>query len=193
MNSFGSDENGIKVVIKRGPEYPMSVERDVLETIHHHPCLRPLIDRTEDPSSLVLKYLDDNLLDVSGQKRLEGSDLKFVARSILEALAELHDKSFVHTGKNAYFKSLKLSHSYGCNCTDIKPDNIFVNYGKGSTRFSEVQLGDCGNASFFTPDADPFEQRYAIGAPIFRSPEAMLNLGWGPPTDIWSLGATVRS
>ena len=28
---------------------------------------------------------------------------------------------------------------------------------------------------------------------MFRSPEAMLNLVWGTATDIWSLGATVRS
>lgn len=27
---------------------------------------------------------------------------------------------------------------------------------------------------------------------MFRSPEAMLNLVWGPPTDIWPLGATIR-
>ena len=86
----------------------MFVERNVLETIHHHPCLRPLIDTTEDPSSLVLRYLDDNLLNVSGQKRLEGSDLKFVARSTLEALAELHDKGFVHTGNNAHLKGLRF-------------------------------------------------------------------------------------
>jgi hypothetical protein len=30
-----------------------------------------------------------------------------------------------------------------------------------------------------------------MGAAIFRSPEAMLNLRWGPSTDIWSFGATV--
>ena len=86
----------------------MFVERYVLETIHHHPCLRPLIDTTEDPSTLVLRYLDDNLLEVSGKKRLAASDLKFVARSTLEALAELHGKGFVHTGNNAYLKSLKI-------------------------------------------------------------------------------------
>ena len=86
----------------------MFVERNVLETIHNHPRLRPLIDTTEDPPSLVLRYLDDNLLDVSGQKRLEGSDLKFVARSTLEALAELHGKGFVHTGNNTYLKGHEI-------------------------------------------------------------------------------------
>lgn len=41
------------------------------------------------------------------------------------------------------------------------------------------------------PDADPKEHGHVIGAAIFRSPEAMLNLRWGTPTDIWSFGATV--
>lgn len=37
---------------------------------------------------------------------------------------------------------------------------------------------------------DSVVEEHIIGATIFRSPEAMLNLIWGPPTDIWSLGAT---
>ena len=95
-------------MIKRSHEYHLGIEREVLETIHDHPCLRPMIDKTEDPSSLVLRYLDDSLLEVSGKKRLEGSDLKFVARNTLEALAELHNKGFVHTGNNAYLKGIKI-------------------------------------------------------------------------------------
>ena len=73
---------------------------------------------------------------------------------------------------------------------DIKPNNILVNYGRTSARFSEVQLGDCGDTCMVDPNADPL-QGHVIGAAIFRSPEAMLNLRWGTPTDIWSFGATV--
>ena len=75
--------------------------------------------------------------------------------------------------------------------TDIKPDNILVNYGSDTARFSEVQLGDCGDACMVDPNADPLEG-HVIGAAIFRSPEAMLNLRWQAPTDTWSFGATVR-
>lgn len=77
--------------------------------------------------------------------------------------------------------------------TDVKPDNVLINYGDNSARFSEVQLGDGGDACRFSPEANPLEEGHVIGAAIFRSPEAMLNLRWGPPTDIWSLGTTVRS
>lgn len=77
--------------------------------------------------------------------------------------------------------------------TDVKPDNVLINYGNDGTRFSRVALGDCGDVYRFNPNADSLEDGHAISAAIFRSPEAQLNLRWGPPTDIWSLGATVRS
>lgn len=72
---------------------------------------------------------------------------------------------------------------------DIKLDNILVNYGKGDNRFTDIQLGDCGNT---VPDDSPWARDCdMIGAPIWRSPEAMLQIGWGTPTDIWSFGAVV--
>ena len=76
---------------------------------------------------------------------------------------------------------------------DVKPDNILLNLRSGPDfrHISEVQLDDCGDVCRFDPNADPFKEGHIIGAAIFRSPEAMLNLRWGPPTDIWSLGATV--
>ncbi|KAL9040648.1 MAG: hypothetical protein Q9180_001784 [Flavoplaca navasiana] len=132
-----------------------------------------MIDNIESPSSLVLEYLDDNLLDVCSRKRLEGSDVKVVARIVLEALAVLHENGFVHT--------------------DVKPDNVLINYGNGTTRFSRVALGDCGDVYRFNPNAGPLEKSHVISAAIYRSPEAQLNLRWGPPTDIWSLGATLIS
>lgn len=76
---------------------------------------------------------------------------------------------------------------------DVKPDNVLINYGNEATRFSRVALGDCGDVFRFNANASPLEEGHVISAAIFRSPEAQLNLRWGPPTDIWSLGATVRS
>ncbi len=81
----------------------------MLETVRDHAFIRQLIDTTEHPPSLVLRYLDENLLEISGQKRLEGSDLKLVARNLLEALVTLHKNGFVYTG---HFFSSSLSAFY---------------------------------------------------------------------------------
>jgi hypothetical protein len=43
-------------------------QREVLEAVRGHSYVRQMIDTTENPPSLVLKYLDENLLRISGQK-----------------------------------------------------------------------------------------------------------------------------
>ncbi len=58
---------------------------------------------------------------------------------------------------------------------DIKLNNILVNYGHNSARFSEVQLRDCGDTCMIDPNVNLL-QGHVIGAAIFRSLEAMLNL-----------------
>lgn len=178
-----------KVTVKTASDRPLKNESRVLEAIHDNPHIRLCIDTSNDPPSLVLKYLDDNLLNASNEKKLERAEIKFVARNVLQALEALHSRGYVHGGiaQNAPTKL----HTIPNKPTDIKPDNILVNYGTAPDRFSEVQLGDCGEAIIVDPKASPFEEGHVIGAAIFRSPEAMLNLRWRTPTDIWSFGATV--
>lgn len=62
------------------------------------PYIRPLSDQIDDPPGLILKYLEDNLLQASKSKTLTRSEIKYVAREILEALNVLHGAGFVHTG-----------------------------------------------------------------------------------------------
>ena len=85
-------------MIKRSIEGLLINEQRGLERFRNCSAIRPMVDIVEEPKSLILQYLDDHLLDVSRKKRLEGSDLKFVARRILEALAVIHDAGYVHTG-----------------------------------------------------------------------------------------------
>lgn len=73
---------------------------------------------------------------------------------------------------------------------DVKPDNILVNHGQAREKYSKIVLSDNGD-SVYLPSLPASEEGHIIGAHIFRSPEAMLNLKWGPATDIWSLGTTV--
>ncbi|MCJ1258387.1 hypothetical protein MMC24_006220 [Lignoscripta atroalba] len=153
-----------RVTVKTASDWPLKNERHVLEAVRDNPCIRPIIDISDGPPSLILKYLDDNLLNASNVKKLERADIKYVARNLLQALEALHSRGYVHT--------------------DVKPDNILVNYGTAPDRFSEVQLGDCGDAFIVDPKASPFDEGHVIGAAIFHSPEAMLNLRWRAPTDI---------
>ncbi|KAL9128235.1 MAG: hypothetical protein Q9217_003051 [Psora testacea] len=163
-----------RVTVKTASDWPLKNERDILEAVRDNPCILPIIDTSNDPPSLILKYLDDNLLSASNAKTLERADI-----------------NYVHTG---IVQSAQTSPDTVSNWpVDIKPDNVLVNNGTAPDRFNEVQLGDCGDAFMIDPNASPFEEGHVIGAAIFRSPEAMLNLRWRAPTDIWSFGATLIS
>lgn len=177
------------MVIKGALPHLLRNELKNMGIVQNHTCIRQMIDGIESPPSLVLEYLDDNLLDVCSRKRLGSSEVKVVARTVLEALAVLHE------WLRAYWSVIMVHQSANCCSnaileTDVKPDNVLVNYGDGATRFSRVALGDCGDVYRFDPMA---ERTHVIGAAIFRTPEEQLNLRWGQPTDIWSLGATLRT
>jgi serine/threonine protein kinase len=155
-----------KVIVKGVHGHPrVANERDVLKRFQGRtPYLRPLIDEIQEPSEppiIVLRYLEDHLLSSSIKKQLSRKELKYVARCILEALNVLHEDGYVHT--------------------DVKPDNIFVNYREGDNRFSDVQLGDLGGAcsthSAIAKEGTP------IGAPMWSSPEVIMETPWNTATD----------
>ncbi|KAL3420436.1 serine threonine protein kinase [Phlyctema vagabunda] len=164
-----------KVIIKTAPKSRLDNKRAILKHFQGRPYIRQLLDEIEQPPSLVLQYLEDNLLQASSTKTLERSEIKFVAKRVLQALQALHEDGYTHT--------------------DIKPDNILVDYGDGPSRFADVQLADCGDVCRI--DSEEYLKVGVdgshIGAAIFRSPEAMLQLRWGPSTDIWSFGTTLIS
>jgi casein kinase II subunit alpha len=73
--------------------------------------------------------------------------------------------------------------------TDVKPDNILVNYSAGQGRFSEVELGDCVDVYCIPLEDGPNIDRPVTGAAMFRSPEATLSLpsGTQPTYGLWAL------
>ncbi|KAL2149758.1 hypothetical protein VTH82DRAFT_8410 [Thermothelomyces myriococcoides] len=140
-------------------------EADILKRYQDQtPFLRPLLDEItgpSDPPSIVLKHLDSDLLTESNRKRLSRPETKQGAKCVLEALRVLHKDGLVHT--------------------DVKLDNIFVNYGQDQ-RFNAIQLGDCGGV--VPEDSDFAKKGHLIGAGFTRSPEATFQLPWGTATDI---------
>lgn len=76
-------------------------EADILKRYQNKtPYLRPLIDEIQkvEPPSIVLRYLDNDLLSESNKQRLSRPEIKQVAKAVLEALQALHEDGLVHTG-----------------------------------------------------------------------------------------------
>ncbi|KAJ9298774.1 hypothetical protein DTO217A2_8361 [Paecilomyces variotii] len=85
------------VVVKSVYHFRLQNERDVLKRFQSRtPFIRPLLDEIADPPAIVLKHLDDHLLNASISKRLTSQEIKYVARGILEALKVLHEDGTVH-------------------------------------------------------------------------------------------------
>ncbi|EER37734.1 serine/threonine protein kinase [Histoplasma capsulatum H143] len=89
-----------------------------------------------------------------------------------------------------------LASSDKLDSTDVKIDNVLVNFapssqGESEQRFTDIQLADLESTVHIT--SRYCQECDGIGTPIWRSPEAQLGLQWGPPTDIWSFGTMVIS
>lgn len=181
------------VVVKSVQDHPrVKNERDVLKRFQNRTqYVRPLVDEIVEPSApvtIVLKHFQSDLLDASIKQTLNRKELKYVSRRILEALRVLHDDGYVHTGtSNLYCSSEVVTDQ----AQDLKPDNVFVNFQEGDVRFSDVRLGDLGGCC--PTDSDLAKSGTLVGAPIWSSPEVILEMPWNTATDIWSFGAVVRT
>ena len=93
------------MVIKSVRNHPrVKNERDVTKRFQNRTSyLRPLVDEIEEPLepvTIVLKHLDDDLLNASMKKNLTRREIKYVSRRVLEALRVLHEDGYVHTGNS---------------------------------------------------------------------------------------------
>ncbi|KAF2663521.1 serine/threonine protein kinase [Microthyrium microscopicum] len=172
-------KNSLKetVVVKSVADHPrVENERDNLRRFQEQtPCIRPILDEvvnTSIPTTIILKHLDTTLLDASIKRNLNRKELKYVSRRVLEAIQVLHADGYVHTA-------------------DIKPDNVFINYGQGDLRFANVQLGDLGGS--YPMDSKWAKEGTPVGAPMWSSPEIIMERPWNTATDIWSFGAMLIS
>jgi RIO-like serine/threonine protein kinase len=97
------NQSGERCIVKsiRG-HWRLRNEADILKRYQAEtPFLRPLVDEIHepaDPPSIVLRYLDSDVLTESNKKRLSRPEIKQVARCVLEALRVLHRDGLVHTG-----------------------------------------------------------------------------------------------
>lgn len=187
-----SNQDKQSVIIKSVDHFRIFNERDILLRFQDKtPFLRPLLDEIQQPATppiFVLKYMQHDLLHISNSQRLTRMEVKHVTRRVLEAISVLHREGFVHTGNfvlGPIFGDTLLT----CCSTEVKQSNVLVDHECSESRFKKVQLADFGSKVHVgTPHARDGD---AIGTPIFRSPEAHLQMRWGTATDIWSFGAMV--
>jgi hypothetical protein len=99
----GSNHLQKLVVIKSvQAHFRLANERDVLRRLNGlPPYIRPLLDEITDPAeptTIVLRHLEDHLLRASIERTLNRKELKYVSRRILEALQTMHGEGFVRSG-----------------------------------------------------------------------------------------------
>lgn len=84
--------------MKTAPTKRLNSEAQTLQLFQGCHSIRQLVDQIEDPESVVLEYMDDNVLNLLQQKQLSKVEAKRALRATIEALIALHDKNIVHTG-----------------------------------------------------------------------------------------------
>lgn len=89
-------------MVKSVNHFGLQNEQEVLLRFQDKtPFIRPLLDEivtTGCTPCLILRYLDDDILQASNSQRLTRTQVKYAAQRVLEALSALHIEGFVHTG-----------------------------------------------------------------------------------------------
>lgn len=90
------------VVVKSAPNFLFRNEREILKHFQNTRSLRRIIDEIQDSPLLVLEHLDSYLLVEAATRKLESSDIKLVAKAVLQVLAAFHEKGIVHTVRETH-------------------------------------------------------------------------------------------
>jgi casein kinase II subunit alpha len=83
-------------------------EAQMLQLFQGYDSIRQLVDQIEDSQSLVLEYMDNNVLNLLKKKQLPRIEAKRAVKATLRALVVLHDKNIVHTGMS-YRRSIRIA------------------------------------------------------------------------------------
>ena len=136
---------------------------DLLGIISTNVCLDSNIHKAD--VYLVFEYMDHDLMGLldSGLAQLDPTQIQFMIKQLLEAVAYCHSNNFLHR--------------------DLKCSNILIsNEGK-------IKLADFGLARYYHAED---EQRMYTNKVItlwYRAPELLLGEErYGPPIDMWSCG-----
>lgn len=92
------DPNGVRVVVKTAPLKRLNNEIQKLQLCQGHKSIRQMVDQIQDPPSMVLEYMEDNVQNLLKRQKLSKQEAKSALKASFEALVVLHDENVVHTG-----------------------------------------------------------------------------------------------
>jgi serine/threonine protein kinase len=142
----------------------------MFDDLRDSPYIRVADDTVAEHSMFAYKYVRDHLLWFFLKAR-PLSTIKRILRDALRGLATLHDKGIVHT--------------------DIKPNNILVEWKENGDDIivEQAQIADIEDAAY-VPD-DCIIEGAQRGNWMWRSPEAHVAGPMHKPTDMFSFGLVV--
>ncbi|XP_060590752.1 uncharacterized protein LOC132745791 [Ruditapes philippinarum] len=102
--------------------------------------------------------------DIPDRKKL--ADIRRIGLRLLSSVGFLHQQNLIHA--------------------DLKPDNILLKY---EDDLDSVHIVDFGNAiNYVHTEMSIYYKDFDLQTPLYRAPEVIYGLPFGPEIDIWSLG-----
>ncbi|KIH87072.1 hypothetical protein SPBR_05198 [Sporothrix brasiliensis 5110] len=146
-------------------------QQDLQTPLASCPNLRTVIDVIPDFELFVFRFLAADLLQVS-QRPMSPETRKRILKSALTGLAELHDRGIIHT--------------------DIKPNNILLDYEERTSddlSIKRVQIADLEDAVLLPPGKNL--KGCLCGNQLWRSPESWARARQNTPSDVFSFGVVI--
>ncbi|KAK2035132.1 kinase-like protein [Colletotrichum zoysiae] len=154
----------LKTMIPGEFEYQQALQSSVASC----PNLRTPIDTIPAFDLFVYRFLAGHLLHIS-QKPLSEATRKSILKSALSGLVALHEKGIIHT--------------------DIKPNNILIDYKDGprdEITIHSVQVSDLEDTVILPPGKNL--KGCLCGNQFWRSPESWARARQNTPSDVFSFG-----
>ncbi|WP_285775486.1 serine/threonine-protein kinase [Microtetraspora sp. NBRC 13810] len=108
--------------------------------------------------------------------------MDFVPGDSLDKVIPLSSRRVARIGL-AILDALSVAHAHGILHRDVKPANVLLDTD------GRAMLTDFGIAAPF--GAESVDERSLVGSPGYIAPERFRQETAGPPSDLWSLGATL--